>query len=141
MQPRDRRELSTEVLTLLANRETIRAYRELNRAVGRLESFARGIPPDVMPDEWNQAVNDYEKAFDLFYACARSELGVPGDYLPLDRASDITPEEWIKSCARRRQAAPRKSHDVNSCNIIAIINPHHAARFSASCRWIALYTP
>jgi hypothetical protein len=79
-----RRELSTELLTLIAGDQTILAYRKLNRAVGRLEWFARGVPPDVQPAEWAQAFEEYEEAFDAFYTCVRDELGVPSPYLPRD---------------------------------------------------------
>ena len=92
----DKRELSTEVVTLLADRETISAYRALNSAVGRLESFARGVPQDLKPSEWMRAVNEYEAAFDQFYIRARSELCVPGEYLLLDRSRDTAVEDWIE---------------------------------------------
>jgi hypothetical protein len=92
----NRRERSTELLTLLANRETIRAYRQLNQAVGRLESFARGTPADVKASEWDQAIESFENALDQFYVNARAELGVPEEYLPLDRSGYINPEDWIK---------------------------------------------
>jgi hypothetical protein len=97
-----RREQSTELLTLLAGRKTITAYRLLNRAVGRLEWFARGTPPDVEANEWEQAFKEYERAFDLFYVCVRTELGVPEEYLPRDRTGDISPEAWVKEVRSRR---------------------------------------
>jgi hypothetical protein len=97
------REQSTEILTLLAGRNTIVAYRQLNRAVGRLEWFARGRPPVVEVNEWDLAFIEYEKAFDLFYACVRDELGVPEEYLPRDRTGETSPEDWINEIRARSQ--------------------------------------
>lgn len=77
----NRREISTEIVCMLAGRETALAYRQLNRAVGRLEQIAHGKPADVTASEWSQAMNEYERVFDLFYVCVRAELGVPGEYL------------------------------------------------------------
>jgi hypothetical protein len=78
----NRRELSTELVCMLAGRETALAYRQLNDAVGRLEQIAHGKSPNVTASDWCRAFGQYERVFDLFYACARAELGVPGEYLP-----------------------------------------------------------
>jgi hypothetical protein len=75
----NRRELSTERVYMLAGRETALAYRRLNLAAGRLEQIAHGRPPDVTASEWTQAVDEYERVFDLFTFAPELSLVFPAN--------------------------------------------------------------
>jgi hypothetical protein len=67
---------SFETLALMANRDVAEAARELNRAVWRLEWFARGLLDDTDIEGWHIALRDYFHAVNLFHEHARHELGL-----------------------------------------------------------------
>lgn len=73
---------SFEALARVADRELVEAARALNRAVWRLEWFARGLLDDTDVDGWHIAVGDYFHAMNRFHERARDELGVHGGFSP-----------------------------------------------------------
>jgi hypothetical protein len=73
---------SFETLTLMAGRDLVEAARALNRAIWRLEWFARGLLDDADMEGWQIAERDYFRAIGLFHECARQELGVKEDFTP-----------------------------------------------------------
>lgn len=75
------RSVSTEMVALLGSEETISALSDLNRAVWRLEWFARGLR-DENREGWEEDMRAYKQAINVFHECARRDLDVPGAYLP-----------------------------------------------------------
>jgi len=63
---------------LLAGEETITALRDLNDAAWGLELIARGVVTDVSAQTWEEAMQTYLGALNVFHYNARNELGVPG---------------------------------------------------------------
>ena len=74
------RGVSFEMVTLLGNAHTVLAGRELNRAIWRLEWFARGRLRDDDTSGWHAAMRRYHQAIHTFNASVRHDLGVPGEY-------------------------------------------------------------
>ncbi|MFB9357610.1 hypothetical protein [Actinoplanes nipponensis] len=82
---------SFETLSLIAGREVVQAARALNRAVWRLEWFARGLLDDTDVDGWLVAKRGYYHALNRFHEIARHELGVTGVFSP--REEEGSPRE------------------------------------------------
>jgi hypothetical protein len=76
--------MSTEMVALLGSKETVSALGELNRAVWRMEWFARGLLDDDDREGWEEAGRAYRQAANRFHDCARRDLGVPGELRPRD---------------------------------------------------------
>jgi hypothetical protein len=76
------RSVSSERVLLVAGKEVIDTLRALNRAVWRIEWFARGLIENADADAWRQASDEYHAAIDNFQECARRDLRVPGSYVP-----------------------------------------------------------
>ncbi|MDI6100567.1 hypothetical protein QLQ12_18310 [Actinoplanes sp. NEAU-A12] len=91
---------SFETLALIADRELVEAARALNRAVWRLEWFARGLLDDEDADGWHLATRDYYQAMNLLHELARHELGVTGTFSP--RAAEGSPREQYEKERRTR---------------------------------------
>ncbi|MBM2619572.1 hypothetical protein JIG36_28915 [Actinoplanes sp. LDG1-06] len=83
------RNRSFETVTLLADGEVVEAGRALNRAVWRLEWFARGLLDDRDTEGWRTACHAYSDAVNAFHECARRELGVQGRFTP--REPEVSP--------------------------------------------------
>jgi hypothetical protein len=76
-----RRSTSYEAVKLLGDASTLRATRELNDAVHRMEWIANGrLKAD--PAQWERSWQLYAEAADDFRRSVRAELGVPGSFLP-----------------------------------------------------------
>ncbi len=90
---------SFEALALMADRDLVEAARALNRAVWRLEWFARGLLDDSDVEGWHVGVRDYFEAINRFHELAREELGVTGSFSP--REAEGSPRELYE---RERQA-------------------------------------
>lgn len=86
---------SFETLALIADRNLVEAARALNRAVWRLEWFARGLLDDTDLEGWRIAVRDYFHAINLFHEHARHELGVMG-----------------KASSREGEGSPREQYEL-----------------------------
>jgi hypothetical protein len=91
---------SFETLALLAGRDLVEAAWALNRAVWRLEWFARGLLDDTDVEGWHIAVCDYFHAINLFHESARQELGVTGEFSP--REAEGSPRERYEQERRAR---------------------------------------
>jgi hypothetical protein len=89
-----------ETVSLLADKELIEAARALNRAIWRLEWFARGRLDDSDADGWHNAVHGYHQAIDVFHRHARRELGIAGEYSP--REAEGSPREQYEQERRSR---------------------------------------
>jgi hypothetical protein len=87
-----RRSVSAEVVLILASEEVIDALRTLNRAVWKIEWFARELIAVEDTEAWNQAIVEYNRAINAFQEHVRQDLGVPGRYLPRAR---MLPQESI----------------------------------------------
>ncbi|BEL05638.1 hypothetical protein Q0Z83_038290 [Actinoplanes sichuanensis] len=94
-----------ETLALMGDRELVEAARALNRALWRLEWFARGLLDDTDVDGWHVAKDDYYQAVNDFHELARRELGVTGVFAP--RAAEGSPREQYE---KERQARTRPDH-------------------------------
>jgi hypothetical protein len=95
---------SFEALAMMADRRLVEAARALNRAVWRLEWFARGLLDDSDVEGWHIAVRDYFVAINLFHELAREELGVTGEFSPRD--AEGSPREQYE---RERRARTQNS--------------------------------
>lgn len=82
---------SFEALVLMANRDLVEAARALNRAVWRLEWFARGLLDDSDVEGWHIAAQEYFEAVNLFHQLARKELGVTGEFSR--REAEVSPRD------------------------------------------------
>ncbi len=96
---------SFETLALIADPELVEAARALNRAVWRLEWFARGLLDDADVDGWNLALSDYYQAMNLLHEVARHELGVTGKFAP--REAEGSPREQYEKERRTRALRDR----------------------------------
>ena len=76
-----RRSASYEAVKLLGDASTLRATRELNEAVHRLEWIA-GTKLRSSPAQWERSWELYAEATDDFRRSVRAELGIPGSFLP-----------------------------------------------------------
>lgn len=77
-----RRSVSSELVSLVGSEEVINALRDLNRAVWRIEWFARGLIDNADADTWAQASIAFRVAINRFQECVRRDVGVPGNYAP-----------------------------------------------------------
>ena len=73
---------SVEAVNLIAGNEVIVAVRQLNRAVWRMEWFARGFLDDGDREGWKAAFRDYFDAVNGFHKSARLDLGIDGGFSP-----------------------------------------------------------
>ncbi|MDR2984504.1 MAG: hypothetical protein LBV34_06655 [Nocardiopsaceae bacterium] len=76
-----RRSASYEAVKLLGDASTLRATRELNETVHRLEWIANGRL-EASPTHWERSWQLYAEATDDFRRSVRAELGIPGSFLP-----------------------------------------------------------
>jgi hypothetical protein len=76
-----RRSASYEAVKLLGDASTLRATRELNDAVHRLEWIANGRL-EAGAAQWERSWQLYAEATDDFRRSVRAELGIPGSFLP-----------------------------------------------------------
>jgi hypothetical protein len=98
---------SFETLALIADRELTEAARALNRAVWRLEWFARGLLDDKDVDGWDLATHSYYQALNRFHELARHELGVTGTFSP--REAEGSPREQYEQERQTRALPGRRS--------------------------------
>src|SRR5580704_9464971 len=70
------RSVSAERVLLVGSKETITALHALNKAVWRIEWFARGLVDNTDTDAWKQASSEYALAINNFQECARSDVRV-----------------------------------------------------------------
>jgi hypothetical protein len=97
---------SFETLALMADRDLFEAARVLNRAVWRLEWFARGLLDDTDVDGWHVAARDYYQALNRFHQFARHELGVVGVFSP--REAEDSPREQYEQERQNRTLQGRR---------------------------------
>jgi hypothetical protein len=76
------RSVSAELVLLVGSKEVIDALHVLNRAVWRIEWFARGLIDNADAEAWRQASSEYAAAINSFQECARRDVHVPGSYVP-----------------------------------------------------------
>lgn len=96
-----RREVLTESITLLAGPNLILAYRRLAKVLQRIEWFARGMIPEADSGEFSVVMDELDSALNEFHACAREELGVPGEYIARVRPERDGPIDWIEETRSR----------------------------------------
>jgi hypothetical protein len=101
---------SFETLALMADRELVEAARVLNRAIARLEWFARGLLDDTDVEGWHVAKRDYYAALNNFHEFARHELGVTGMFSP--RETEGSPREQYEQERQTRIPSGRRSPAV-----------------------------
>ena len=88
-----RRSASYEAVKLLGDAGTLRATRELNETVHRLEWIASDKLP-ATPAQWQLSWQLYAEAAEEFRRNARAELGIPGSLLPRgDWAEPVLPAD------------------------------------------------
>ncbi|WP_155123440.1 MULTISPECIES: hypothetical protein [unclassified Actinoplanes] len=95
---------SFETLALMGDQALVEAARALNRAVWRLEWFARGLLDDTDVEGWDIATRDYYHAVNDFHRLARHELGVTGVFSP--REAEGSPREQYELDRRTRGRRP-----------------------------------
>jgi hypothetical protein len=83
------RSASFETVNLIAGKEVIEAGREVNRAIWRLEWFARGDLDDTDRDGWLAGYRAYHAAINNFHERARFELGITDEFSP--RSTEESP--------------------------------------------------
>jgi hypothetical protein len=76
------RSISAELVLLVGSEEVIKALHVLNKAVWKIEWFARGLIDNTDADAWKQATSEYATAINSFQECARRDVRVPGSYIP-----------------------------------------------------------
>lgn len=76
------RSASFETVNLVGGRDVVEAGRELNRAVWRLEWFARGFLDDSDREGWAEAFRAYHAAINEFNKRARLDIGVLSEFSP-----------------------------------------------------------
>jgi hypothetical protein len=86
------RSVSAERVQLIGSEEIITALHALNKTVWRIEWFARGLIDNTDTDAWKQASSEYAIAINNFQELARSDLRVPGSYVPRDTGSYVPTE-------------------------------------------------
>jgi hypothetical protein len=106
---------SFETLALMGDRDLVEAARDLNRAVWRLEWFARGLLDDNDVDGWRIATHDYYRSVNNFHELARHELGVTGVFSP--REAERSPRERYE--LERETRTPRSPHPPASPAVAA----------------------
>jgi hypothetical protein len=74
------RSASYEMVALTGSSEALEAAQNLNRALWRLDWFARGRLDDSDRAGWRDAMRLYMVAIDTFHEAARKDMGVPGTY-------------------------------------------------------------
>lgn len=94
------RSSSFETVNLIGGKDVVKAGRDLNRAVWRLEWFARGFLDDTDQEGWLEAFRNYYAAINRFHECARLDLGV-GDEFPR-RSAEPSPRVEYEMDRRRR---------------------------------------
>ncbi|MDI3419972.1 hypothetical protein [Streptomyces luteolus] len=65
-----------ESMLLVGDADAISSARGWHEAVWNMELYARGIKSD--PAGWTRALQQMSEARDVFYACARRDLGISG---------------------------------------------------------------
>lgn len=96
------RSSSFESVNLIGGEDVVKAGWELNRAVWRLEWFARGFLDDTDQDGWFDAFRNYYAAINRFHECARLDLGVGGEFMP--RSGEPSPRTQYEMDRRQRRA-------------------------------------
>ena len=97
------RSASFETVNLIAGRPVVEAGRQLNRAVWRLEWFARGFLDDADHKGWATAFRAYHAAINHFHECARLDVGVSGEFSP--RSTEPSPRvQYEKDRAARNSS-------------------------------------
>jgi hypothetical protein len=76
------RSSSFESVSLIGGKDVIDTGRPLNRAVWRLEWFARGFLDDSDVEGWQEASRNYVAAINKFHESARLDLGVSDEFAP-----------------------------------------------------------
>lgn len=77
------RTISAETLRLLTDTETDAAAREMTQCAWRVERLARGVE-NAKPEDWEQALDAYQKARGRYTDCARRSLQVSGSLQYVD---------------------------------------------------------
>lgn len=72
---------SANRLALLGDSATLQAIRGLTKEIWRIEWIARDLLSPT-EDQWLSCIASYTQALNLAQSCIRSELGVPGVFLP-----------------------------------------------------------
>jgi hypothetical protein len=85
------RSSSFETVTLIGGKAVVEAGRGLNRAVWRLEWFARGFFDDTDRAGWAEAFHSYHAAIDRFHESARLDIGVTAEFSP--RPTEPSPRD------------------------------------------------
>jgi hypothetical protein len=75
------RSVSAERVLLVGNEDVITALHALNKAVWKIEWFARELIDNADTDAWRQAAGEYALAINHFQECARRDMHVPGSYV------------------------------------------------------------
>jgi hypothetical protein len=87
----EKRAQATEKVTLLGDDATVRAIRDLNKEIWRLEKIARGgLDPDE--ETWLACNRSLVKAKNEVHQQIRAELGIPGKFLPRDLEQPYDPK-------------------------------------------------
>jgi hypothetical protein len=97
------RSSSFESVSLIGGKDVVDAGRALNRAVWRLEWFARGFLDDSDGEGWDEAFRNYLAAINKFHESARLDLGVSGEVAP--REAEPSPRVQYEMDRRERQSA------------------------------------
>ncbi|GAA2485863.1 hypothetical protein [Winogradskya humida] len=92
------RSSSFETVNLIGGSNVVAAGQELNRAIWRIEWFARGLLDDTDRDGWAKAFDDYFTAINGFHRAARADLGVSGEFSP--RAAQPSPRLGYENARR-----------------------------------------
>lgn len=87
----ERRAQATEKVTLLGDDVTVRAIRRLNEEIWRLEKIAQGgLDPDE--ETWLACNRSLVEAKNKVHQQIRTELGIPGRFLPRDLEQPYDPK-------------------------------------------------
>jgi hypothetical protein len=97
------RSAAYEMVALTGSCETLAAAHILNRALWRLDWFARGRLDDNDRPGWQEAMRAYMVAIDAFHEAARRDMGVPGAYR---RREPEIPPNVLYEQERRNSCAP-----------------------------------
>jgi hypothetical protein len=89
------RSASYEMVALTGSAETLEAAHALNRALWRLEWFARGLLDDRDRTGWQDGMGRYMAAIDAFNEAGRKDLGIPGTYIR--RQPEIPPDVMYRN--------------------------------------------
>ncbi|MFG1604945.1 hypothetical protein [Actinoplanes sp. NPDC049265] len=97
------RSVSFETVNLVGGRPVVEAGRLLNRAVWRLEWFARGLLDDSDREGWIHAFRSYHAAINVFTECSRLDVDVSGEFSP--RVTEPSPRVQYESDRAGRDSA------------------------------------